>query len=461
MPRMDFNIPDYELQRMREDLYNHDREIRRRVARFRDYSFVASPARDDESDASPFRAYDHAEGPAFPHHDRPERQCPCWWSLYLPDGCPRCRPGLWAECGCGNTNLVGAQCRCYQECGVCGAAGYLPDAIQPDDADFTYCGEDCVSRAGYSRCEYEGSYGDRDCDSWLRDSNLCESHRPCECGSCYECHRRTGIRNYSYKPDPVFHGQGPLFLGLECEINTGDSRYPLHEISQAVLAKLGNVAYLKSDSSIGTGFEMVTHPMSYQYALEQFPWEVFPMLTGDYGVEDNDDCGIHVHVSRDGFAGPGHLYRWQKFIYRNRSFVQGIARRRNSTWAKFTPEGRALAAHYAKEGATVREYLPNRWDVPARYRGDYMTADRYSAINHQNAHTLEVRVFAGSVKATEVQAALGLVHGSVEYTRTLDTQTILKKEGWGWQAFAEWTSGQSRYQSLNTEIERIKGTVAP
>lgn len=458
MPRMDFSIPEYDLQRMREREFDRERDIRNRVERFRSYSCLTSVARDGEQESSPFHAYDHIEGPAFPRPERPEMQCSCWWSQYLPEGCPRCRPQMWAACGCGSTNLVGARCRCYTECAECGASGYLPDAIQPGDGYYTYCGRNCATAAGYTECEYEDGYGERDCSEWTRGT-LCEDHQPCECGSCYECNRRTGIRNYSYKPDPVFHGQGPLFLGLECEISTAYSGSPLHEISRAVLAKLGNVAYLKSDSSIGTGFEMVTHPMSYQYALEQFPWDVFPMLTDEYGVEDNDDCGIHVHVSRDGFAGPSHLYRWQKFIYRNRAFVQGIARRRNSTWAKFTTEGRALAAHYAKQGATIREYLPYRWDVPSVYRGQYVTADRYSAINHQNAHTLEVRVFAGSVNVTEVQAALGLVHGSVEYTRTLDTQSILKKEGWAWQSFAEWTSGQSRYQSLNTEIDRIKGTV--
>lgn len=81
--------------------------------------------------------------------------------------------------------------------------------------------------------------------------------------------------------------------------------------------------------------------------------------------------------------------------------------------------------------------------------------DRYSAINVHNDATFEVRIFAGSVDPTEIQAALGLVHGTIEYTRSLNARSVIKEKGWDWEAFTAWTEKQNRYAALNHEIERL------
>jgi hypothetical protein len=43
----------------------------------------------------------------------------------------------------------------------------------------------------------------------------------------------------------------------------------------------------------------------------------------DAGAETIDGCGLHVHVSRAGFAGVRHAYRWTKSIYRNQTWSPG------------------------------------------------------------------------------------------------------------------------------------------
>ena len=113
------------------------------------------------------------------------------------------------------------------------------------------------------------------------------------------------IHDYSYKPRPFFHGDGPLFLGLELEVAT-----PSHDRSYAWTAHrwLGSLGYLKSDSSIDVGFEIVTHPMSYLWAIHHFPWEMLPELA-ETGCRATQQTGLHVHLSRDGFTGPLHVYR--------------------------------------------------------------------------------------------------------------------------------------------------------
>ena len=39
------------------------------------------------------------------------------------------------------------------------------------------------------------------------------------CDSCYERGYGGTIHNYSYKPEPIFYGDGPLYLGVELEVD--------------------------------------------------------------------------------------------------------------------------------------------------------------------------------------------------------------------------------------------------
>lgn len=402
---------------------------------------------------------------------------------YTMAGCIRCRPDAWQRCDCGEAYEIGTPCQCWVTCDSCGECGPLPDRIEIyrvswGDPNY-YCDDSCAVAAGYNRCpgwdgdEYDGS----ECDEWTNhDSGRCGNHRPCTCGNCSRCRDRSNIHSYSYKPSPIFRGLGPLYLGLECEIDVSDVRrkgYSLPDVAQYVNSRMDRerIGYLKSDSSIDHGFELVTHPMSYDWAMGDFPWDMFGELTGTYGVTPDDDCGIHVHVSRDGFSGTRHLYLWQKFFYRNADPIKQLARRDSAQWASFNRDGREFAAYVAKRGGSRgsgverydRWYLPSRWRQVGetnfrRYGETYINPPslaRYSAINVQNDATLEVRVFAGSVDAQEVRAALGMVHASVEYTRQLDTASVIKKGGWDWAAFNAWTQTRPEYDSLNREIERL------
>lgn len=252
------------------------------------------------------------------------------------------------------------------------------------------------------------------------------------------------IRYHGYKPRPVFHGDGPVFLGMELEVEApGDyySRGPsLESQAKRVARDLGDVCYLQEDSSIGYGFEITTHPMSYEWAMENFAWSALDAMR-DRGFRTHDNVGIHVHVSRAGFSSDCHLYRWMKLIYRNARQVQTLARRHSSEWASFAPEYRAQVKRYMKQ----EDYLRNG--------GQYGQYDnRYQAINPNNRNTLEVRVFASSLRPREVKAALGFVDSTVEYTRNLDANAIIRADGWGWSSFVDWLDGHSEYQPLRDEL---------
>lgn len=396
-------------------------------------------------------------GPLMASPDRHDHPCNCAEVV----GCSDCRPDVFGHCdGCSNDYPVAHGCDCWETCHHCNYRGNSDEWVVGTDSDgnsVAFCSYDHAFEAGYESCAT--SY----CSDVTADpSGFCVSHRPCNCGRCYECRSRFRIHNYSYKPRPIFHGDGPLYLGLECELNTGYS-HSRGTVAEYVTGQVGNLAYMKEDGSLSNGFELVTHPMSYPWALENFPWHMFTEMRDRFGMRNADECGIHVHVSRDGFSDVPHLYRWQKFIYRNALPIQRVARRQNSRWARFTPEGRRLALPAAKLGPNLGcTPVSDQWWAPPEYRSlpttygnNYLRAERYSALNLQNGATVEMRMFAGSVYQSQVKAALGLAHASVEYTRTLTVQKIAKGGGWDWDAFTTWTSDRPEYSALNSEIERL------
>jgi hypothetical protein len=156
----------------------------------------------------------------------------------------------------------------------------------------------------------------------------------------------------------------------------------------------------------------------------------------DAGAEATDKTGIHVHLSRAGFDGPSHIFRWLKFIYRNQPAVTALARRADSPWAEFHDDDRRAVKDYAKGS-----------------HGYY----RYRAINTLNPDTFELRVFASSLQPVQVQAALGFAAASVEYTRHLSVAAIVRDDAWAWPAFTDWLPGRPEYAPLLAQAGALTG----
>jgi len=339
------------------------------------------------------------------------------------------------------------------DCGACEASRSRCPGCDAHVPDGSSC-DDCVT---CDRCEnlvpdaetietLRGSTICRDCrrgyywqcaacDGWNRDGRDCANDccsDDCDCSDCRDDDdddRGGLVYDYDYKPSPVFHGTGPLFLGPEIEIETPSSDWDCAELAHRHLGSLG---YLKNDTSIGHGFEIVTHPMSYQWAMEHFPWDMLSQLQRA-GCEASDSTGIHVHVSRAGFASACHTFRWMKFIYRNEHQVTTLARRSCSQYAAFTDDDRRAVKDFAK-GAV---------------------GPRYRAINTGNTDTFELRIFASSLDPDEVKAALGFAAASVEYTRNLTVGQIANGAGWTWKAFVAWLDEQPTYAPLTRQLEAL------
>lgn len=320
-------------------------------------------------------------------------------------------------------------------CAVC-RENWLPEDMRELASGGGYV---CRSERGYSEC-YDcelvsrayamniTTNGHRACDSCINDNystcERCEGYtRDSYDGMCESCNERYDdddrsrhIRSYSYKPDPRFHGSSSSrvpYMGLELEIGTNGV---LSQCADVAARHLGGLGYLKSDCSItehyDSGFEIVTHPMTHEYTLASFPWGMLDELA-ELGA-DADDTGIHIHVSRDGFADPDHIYRWLRFMMSNKRPCIKIARRDCDEWAEFREFNSSVARDMANGGRCYR---------------------RYEAINVTNYSTFELRMFRGSLEPQEVQAAFDLTHASVEFARD--------NECYDWHSFTEWLSSRS------------------
>ena len=231
------------------------------------------------------------------------------------------------------------------------------------------------------------------------------------------------IHDYSYRPDPIFHStddNSRLFFGMEIEVEADsyDNRREAAQYAHSILEQQNSLAYLKNDGSLNCGFEVVTHPMTYDFFMNEAQefWDTIHALKTDYGMKSwaTRTCGLHIHISRSGFNGPAHTHRFLNLIYSNQAFYQEMAGRSASSWAKFDD---------------AQKWNPDtsKWDKSFKHKiadPTTVSTDRYSAVNTNNRATLEMRIFKGSINTTNVRGALGLAHASVEYTRTMSLQEV-------------------------------------
>jgi hypothetical protein len=253
------------------------------------------------------------------------------------------------------------------------------------------------------------------------------------------------IHDYSYRPDPIFHSgedeQTRLYFGIEIETEVRGGNYPdrTNAAEYAQLLEDKQLAYLKSDGSLECGFEIVTHPMSHHYFMKEndLMWEVISKLKQDYNMISwgTKTCGLHVHISRNGFSGGSHQHRFLQLVYGNKDFYEVLAGRSSSHWAKFDD---------VVDHETGKKSFKNKFDRHG--------SDRYSAVNTNNRNTLEMRIFRGSLNPRFIKSAIDLAHASVEYTRVMSVQQV-RDNALSTLKFVEYIESKpDLYQSLNERI---------
>ena len=275
--------------------------------------------------------------------------------------CDNCQTRIWRDNAEGDSNYVlCSRCyeHCYTTCEDCGRLIHNEDAFYEDGEDYPFC---------------------RECFEKLNDS---------------------AIKNYSYKPEPIFYGSGNIFYGVELEIDKGgednSNAQKLLDIANLFWERI----YCKHDGSLNEGFEIVSHPMSLDYHLKEMNWaEVFnKAVEMGYRSHNTATCGLHVHCSRSAFGETepeqeAAIGRVVFFVEKHWNELVRFSRRTSDNLNRW-------AAKYATISNTTYETYKKAKD---KHMG------RYVAVNLENDSTIEFRLFRGTLCYKTFVATLQLV----------------------------------------------------
>lgn len=199
--------------------------------------------------------------------------------------------------------------------------------------------------------------------------------------------------------------QHKRFLGVELEVELVD-RYAEREDKARQLNELindgdiGRKVFFENDGSLTNGFELVTHPMSLPAHRELWKWlqdkSATKGLISHKGRDGNSStCGLHVHVNRDSLTKL-QIAKMVAFVNNpdNQEFMTALARRYGMAATGYC----RIKADKAKVGKAAE------------------SSDRYEAVNVTPRHTIEFRIFRGTLKYESLVAAIEFVHALCEYT---------------------------------------------
>jgi len=297
-------------------------------------------------------------------------------------------------------------------CDECGERFYIETENDCSDSVHTLCRR-CFQR-NYITCE--------ECGRIIRneDAHYCESSDQELCEACYdEATTQEFIHEYGYKPEPEFHGENSRFFGVELEIDGGGTDgYNAKQLLDIANLNADNL-YIKRDSSLHCGMELVTHPMTLSYHMEKMPWSEILEEARSMGYTSHTakTCGLHVHISRRAF---GCDYCAQEAaIARLIFFVE-----------KFWPEMLRFSRRTQEQlNQWATRYGAKLTPTDQLKHAKNSSAGRYAAVNLKNRNTVEIRIFRGTLKLNTLLATLQLVNHLCDVA-VFCTDRKLQDMGW-------------------------------
>lgn len=301
---------------------------------------------------------------------------------------------------------------CYANTGECEDCGELYDKRKLNAPDVGRC-EKCL-RKTHAICSTCGVMYEKDGSEHLirypEDLDIITG----KCDVCYIIEDRSSIKSYSHKPriikKQVKTGcYDNLLFGFEIEVGISESKYSSDVLAtrvQQTANKRGKFIYCKSDSSINHGFEIVSHPVNYNWIEKNSDLVKSIMSMKDYGcsADDESSCGMHIHMSRSEFS-PLQLYRFIKFLNYNKKFSCFMSERVSTrggsglsmpSYTKFIGGDEAIIKTVSRKGNLI---------------------ERYSIVNLGNEHTVEVRMFQSTLNYETFMKNIQLCKALFEYSK--------------------------------------------
>jgi hypothetical protein len=318
---------------------------------------------------------------------------------------------------------------CHDENGenICGqkvGMSFYADLFTCDD-----CGERFTGEYRNEFSSYDESRDVRVCESCADELCYCEScdtsmhpdhanydrYDSPHCNNCWDNRERV-IHQYDYMPDNLlfwkwnksdkfartfYPNNSPddtkrvnrVYYGTEIEVEMGNNA-DRNELAEDIVGE-ERFLYAKSDGSLSNGFEIVTHPMTFE-AFCNFDWkERVLKYRGDIRGYHPETTGIHIHISKSAFTD-NHLLKFMSMIYEYKSFTHLIAQRPFTSsynrWAKFKSGTLQSVKHRMALSVKNKKGTSNRKTTTLRW------GEKYSPVNITKRNTVEVRVFKSNLE---------------------------------------------------------------
>ena len=246
-----------------------------------------------------------------------------------------------------------------------------------------------------------------------------------------ECDCGVSIHSYSYKPNPIFFKnpkeKSKLFLGVELETESkGNCRQSCAE----EIDDISDLYYLKNDSSIDDGFEIVSHPFSPTWYFEHksiFNDLLDTLRNNGFRSYNTSTCGIHIHITKSYLSGLD-IAKLHLFFCENEEFIKTISQRNPNNlnqWGKIKKDKKAIYDQSKKKGGS----------------------ERYTAINLQNHNTIEFRIFRGTLNENSYHKNIEFVIAICRFVKVTSLQQLTTNQ------FYNYVSKDKNYKNLTKFME--------
>lgn len=260
------------------------------------------------------------------------------------------------------------------------------------------------------------------------------------CQDNFKAHRCTPnvdmyLSQYNFKPPTIFlpaYRHDELYLGVELEfVVSKQTHYECCDELTKLAKKLGDFFYLKRDGSLGEwGVELVTQPATLEYHTKTPSWRLILNTILKHGGNVNDNCGLHVHISRNYLTScrdNSRYWEGSRGQFDDETFRLNLWKL-SVLFNKFWPD--MLAMSRRKCGG---EWIDRYCRKPPQATPDeyydlinhYQESGKYTAVNTINNYTVEYRLWAATVREVDMIATIQLCAAISRYVKENGITAVL------------------------------------
>lgn len=309
-----------------------------------------------------------------------------------------------------------------------------------DDAETGADGEDYCSDCWserYFNCHICGHAVHQ--DDGFYDEEQAESY----CSDCWSQRKSKYIHEYGYRPEAELKKEKweeDLYLGIELEVQHEDFKDKAEKFIKFLEQEnIEDRIYLKSDSSIGDGFEIVTHPSTLYYNHKHLKMEkiIKWLKKEEFEAEESGDCGLHIHINKSWFTDLD-IAKLRLFFRKNEEQLKIFSKRNEKfSYCKF-------------ETYTDKEIINN-----------YNQSDKYWAINLKSTReTVEIRLFRATLDNKRFLAIMQFSEAISRFVKYVGITSFLygenKYRGNSWLLFIDWAKQQNTYKDMINHLADLQ-----